>query len=517
MIASTILIIILIVSVLETISAGTLRGRQQQQEQQFHRDENKRRQRRSLADLIFYANPSSTDPPVNHAGIPSICLESPDDPICDKLHQVYYLPEYYTQSEVTPRRDPRPAAAPAGVPTIHYMATPSPSRDLCYGNMALFQHGKFCHSEMPSVSMEPSEQPTQFQGLPEEDSSSSLSDAPSDAPNAAPTIPPTQIPSESPSRAPTVPPTTRIPSEQPSAAPSHGPSHPPSESPSASPSSIPLLVLLSPAPTTVRPSESPSASPTAVLDTMDDDDIVHYDDPDSEDVNDTNAPTFPPSTSLAPTNAPTTHAPTIPEGEQFSYDESGDGRDEESTYTGPYRPNPYAAAASFRLKLYWQEGYYWQEETFERNWCMRCLDNQHCQVGEPLFLGDCGNWHRSAYFDFVYFGNNVVQIELILAEEEEEVNGNTHDDDDNNNKLCLERTGSRQVTLQECDVENSKQHWKASLGSFTGNRFEISQTLFGGVEYCLTNHHHPKYGERLELYTCEETRRDTTNFWNVSY
>jgi hypothetical protein len=505
MLASTILILLVLVCVLETISAGTLRGQKQQQQQRFGRDENKRRQRRSLADLIFHAYPSSTDLPVHHAGIPSICLESPDDPVCDKLHQVYYLPEYYTQSEETPRRDPRPAAAPAGVPTIQYMATPSPTRDLCYGNMALFQHGKFCHSEMPSVSMEPSEQPTQFQGFPEGDSSSSLSDAPSDAPSTAPTTPPTQIPSESPSRAPTVPPTTRIPSEQPSAAPSHRPSHGPSNPPSESPSSSPS--------TTVRPSESPSANPTAVLDTTmdddddDDDDIVHYDDPDSEDVTDTNAPTFPPSTSLAPTNAPTTHAPTIPEGEQFSYDESGDGRAEESSYTGPYRPN---ASSSFRLKLYWQDSYYWQEETFERNWCMRCLDNQHCQVGEPLFLGDCGNWHRSAYFDFVYFGNNVVQIELILEKEEEEK-------ENDQNKLCLERTSSRQVTLQECHVGNTKQHWKASLGSFTGNRFEISQTLFGGVEYCLTNHHHPKYGERLELYTCEETRRDTTNFWNVSY
>lgn len=445
---------------MESALAGTLRGQQRQKEDEIGL-------RRTLSDLIFYTDSSSNaPPPVQKNAIPAICLESPDDPICDKLHQIYYLPEYLTQSQESPRRDTRPATAPTGIPTVHYVATNSPTRDLCYGNMAKFQHGKFCHSEMPSVSMEPSDQPTQFEDGPDEDSSSS---APSGS--QAPT---------------TIIPATRIPSVAPT---SHVPTFTPSERPSASPSA--------PAPT-IRPSERPSASPSMDVD----DDIVHFDDPESEDVDDTDAPSVGPSISAAPTNAPTTHAPTLPEGEQFSYDEDGDGRESVVNYAGPYRPN----SSAFRLKLYWETGYYWQEEMFERKWCMRCSDNQECGVGEHLFLGDCGNWHRSAYFDFVYFGNNVVQIELILSSSGQD-----------QHKLCLERnTGDdRQVTLHNCNVGNINQHWKASLGSFTGDRFEISQTLFGGVEYCLTNHHHPKYGERLELFTCEETRRDTTNFWNV--
>eukprot|EP00980_Cylindrotheca_fusiformis_P015006 scaffold4127_cov126-Cylindrotheca_fusiformis.AAC.2 len=193
---------------------------------------------------------------------------------------------------------------------------------------------------------------------------------------------------------------------------------------------------------------------------------------------------------------------------------SGGSRDGSRTdYCIPKNNTPTPAPdpknkSAFRLKLYWQEGYYWQEETFERKWCMRCSNNFDCSVGEPLFLGDCGRWSKSAYFEFVYLDDNkVVQIQVVSL--------SSYNDDDST-KMCLERGEDRKVTLQVCRNDSSNnegQRWTASRGSFTmtGDRFEISDDN----GYCLTSHHHPKYGEQLELYPCKEPRHDTTNYWNV--
>ncbi|HEY9708970.1 MAG TPA: hypothetical protein V6D48_12285 [Oculatellaceae cyanobacterium] len=46
-----------------------------------------------------------------------------------------------------------------------------------------------------------------------------------------------------------------------------------------------------------------------------------------------------------------------------------------------------APLSNFRLKMYWQQGYYWQEETFERKWCMQCRVNG-CSLGEKSISGN---------------------------------------------------------------------------------------------------------------------------------
>jgi hypothetical protein len=483
MLVNAIIALICYLWIIDNVTAATLRGQ-------------------PALDAVFHAPPAeAASEELLSNSIPSICLEDPEHPDCDGLH---YFSQYYgpNNNYYYNVRDTRPE--PSRAPTVHYrQATASPTRDMCYGNMKLHHYGKFCHSEMPSVSTEPSEQPTVFSTGEVGRGTSVPSFQPSDFPA------PTQFPSESPSYHPSYSPTRR-PSESPSAHPSPSPSETPSfrpsvrssESPSESPST---------SPTSKNPSEQPSHQPTIDLVINmtqpptkrgeEDDDIIHNDDPDSEDIDDSESPTTSPTRTSMPSVSPTTSAPSLPEGDQFSYDENGDGRlDDEHDNTLPYRPdfNPDA----FRLKLYWQQGYYWQEETFERKWCMRCINNLHCREGESLFLGDCAFWQKSAYFDFIYHGNNIVTIEVMS--------------ENNSGVLCLERGGgsSRQVTLRQCEPNNSKQKWKASQGSFTGDSFEVSQTIHG-VEYCLTNHHHPKYGERLELYTCAEARADDTSFWNI--
>mmetsp|Transcript_19736 Transcript_19736/g.48497 ORF Transcript_19736/g.48497 Transcript_19736/m.48497 type:complete len:158 (-) Transcript_19736:79-552(-) len=156
---------------------------------------------------------------------------------------------------------------------------------------------------------------------------------------------------------------------------------------------------------------------------------------------------------------------------------------------------------------------------------MRCENNLDCQAGEKLFLGDCANnWQKTAYFDLISYGDHqFVQIQVISA------NGNgkqsrqrrKRNSRSSSSALCLDRSHGRHVTLQRCHTDATEgQLWKAPQGSFrdirkNNNRFELSQSLFGGMDYCLTNHHHPKYGEPLEMYTCNEARRDQTSFWNT--
>ena len=42
--------------------------------------------------------------------------------------------------------------------------------------------------------------------------------------------------------------------------------------------------------------------------------------------------------------------------------------------------------AGFRLKLYWRDGYYWQESRKETWWCMSCGSNGHCKKNEVMHL-----------------------------------------------------------------------------------------------------------------------------------
>jgi hypothetical protein len=143
--------------------------------------------------------------------------------------------------------------------------------------------------------------------------------------------------------------------------------------------------------------------------------------------------------------------------------------------------------------MHWEEGYYWQEEDFERAWCMQCKNT--CDEGEELFLHECA-WD-SARFDFLEVGaSDEIQIQAF---------GST--------SLCLERLNNA-ISLEPCDATNVLQRWTASDGSFTGAQFEISQT-YEGQDYCTTTHHHPKYGEIVELHLCSVARFDTTSFWST--
>ena len=202
----------------------------------------------------------------------------------------------------------------------------------------------------------------------------------------------------------------------------------------------------------------------------------------------------------------------------------------------PPTPPPQSSPSdSFRLKLYWEQGYFWQEETRERKclafiivrlpehavpvhlnfWTLLCSIGKWCATfdydGYPgpgycwygddsddcnsnqVYLAKCGN-ERNQRFRFVDLSNGEVLIQLA-----------------NNDNECWERS-NRRIYVERCDSNNSRQRWYAPNSSFGGSRFEISQRGFSSQ--CISNDHHPKAAEVIEMHSCDGSRNSDTSYWN---
>ena len=153
-------------------------------------------------------------------------------------------------------------------------------------------------------------------------------------------------------------------------------------------------------------------------------------------------------------------------------------------------PSPASGPSNFKLKIYWQEGYFWQEESFERKWCMRCLGGV-CGVGDQIFIEACDD-NGVQRFDFEYVSSDEVLIKL------------------SGTNRCLQRS-NRNIFVRNCSSTTSLQKWWAKVGQFNGDRFEISQK--SAPDMCVTQPHHPKSGEKVYLEPCSQPRESDTSFW----
>lgn len=163
---------------------------------------------------------------------------------------------------------------------------------------------------------------------------------------------------------------------------------------------------------------------------------------------------------------------------------------------------------SFRLKMYWEDGYMWQDSPDETEWCAtfdydgypgtgQCWygdETERCNP-EEMYIADCRKDLRQA-FVFVPVSSDEVLVQL----------GNGDD-------RCWERDG-RAVLLRPCDPINPLQRWYPLNGSFqSGDKFELSQKDFD--TQCVANAHHPKPGEVVEMHFCEALRLpdSETSYW----
>jgi hypothetical protein len=86
--------------------------------------------------------------------------------------------------------------------------------------------------------------------------------------------------------------------------------------------------------------------------------------------------------------------------------------------------------------------------------------------------------------------------------------------------LCLHGEAQRHIVLRRCDAVAQEQRF---LGVRPGGQaMELSPLVGGtfrrnGTEHgrCLTQHHHPKHGERIYAGACDKARRSDTNLWST--
>lgn len=148
---------------------------------------------------------------------------------------------------------------------------------------------------------------------------------------------------------------------------------------------------------------------------------------------------------------------------------------------------------SFRLKMYWEPGYDWQEIFWEEEWCFECFNRyQSCGVEEMVYIQTCQD--HATYFKFKELSSDFRTTMLQIA----------------TTNLCLELDGEREIKIRPCNVQRSQQYFSSGDRFFTDDYFEIQTVSRSG---CLTQEHDPKPNERVYRQSCERPRRDHTNFW----
>lgn len=139
---------------------------------------------------------------------------------------------------------------------------------------------------------------------------------------------------------------------------------------------------------------------------------------------------------------------------------------------------------------YLRIGYFWQEEDFERRWCLEC-DGSTCRKDDTLHIKKCND--------------NEPNQRFVYEEVPGTGGGRLKPFEDQN--LCWQRTGPNEHTLQDCGT-SCRQIIKGI--QYIG-RFEMHPN--GKPDDCLEQHHHPRRGEVVRSNDCETSRDDTTSYW----
>jgi hypothetical protein len=184
------------------------------------------------------------------------------------------------------------------------------------------------------------------------------------------------------------------------------------------------------------------------------------------------------------------------------------------------------ASTTFRLKMYWQEGYFWQEETRERYWCVECAQCDRlnfnddgagcdyvwdCAAGHQLWLHGCRNGYGHVF--------QAVKVMVAAPGDDAAAEENYyHQIKVHETNLCLTRTLKRYLTVQDCDATDDMQLWhqiRADGGPFTLRPANRNGMDTAGQPFCVTQQHHPKPTEILGLKECREAHRWDTGYWST--
>ncbi|CAJ1934314.1 unnamed protein product [Cylindrotheca closterium] len=224
------------------------------------------------------------------------------------------------------------------------------------------------------------------------------------------------------------------------------------------------------------------------------------------DDNPSSMPTLSPTT-LSPTQNPTPLASMVP---TLSI----------SPTVAPIDPNH-----SFKLRLFWQRGFYWQE-SFQEVWhCVECTkcneygagdgvehgcveyptgDSSYCQEGDMFWIMGCRPG-QGARFNVLENPGSGHQVRLAGT------------------NICMGRgapdadTGEwkrRLMQAVKCDNKDANQLWAPfeKLSKFELRPFEHAGRTEDDAE-CVSQLHHPKNGEVISMHGCKLSRIYETRYW----
>ena len=81
--------------------------------------------------------------------------------------------------------------------------------------------------------------------------------------------------------------------------------------------------------------------------------------------------------------------------------------------------------------------------------------------------------------------------------------------------LCLSQSGDRAISLQNCNSSKIEQRFVGFTSEGGGKAMELTPANVTGSDKCLTQHHHPRVGERIFVEDCKKARRSDTNLWDL--
>jgi len=152
-----------------------------------------------------------------------------------------------------------------------------------------------------------------------------------------------------------------------------------------------------------------------------------------------------------------------------------------------------ALLSTFQLKMYWEEGFCWQQEWIERRWCMSC-QGEKCTKGEHLWIQFCDEGDATQKFTYLpVSGSGGGQLKTETA------------------NLCLERVTDKIHLLAECKGSDSNNQIFTGIKT-DGSRFHLKPK--GEESKCLTNKaHYPKDGELIWAVACSLAENTHTGEW----
>ncbi len=162
---------------------------------------------------------------------------------------------------------------------------------------------------------------------------------------------------------------------------------------------------------------------------------------------------------------------------------------------------------SFRLRMHWQRGYFWQDDWSDREmyWCMECA-SESCEDNDDVYIDHCSDKEKQQFrkvgntlrpildlnLCLTYIGDashKMVEAKLVLS-------GKEH--------IILRPCFSSRAGYAEQNFEDIK---------WNGEPFELHP--LGREDQCITQWHHPKAQERLYPEDCRVARDEVTHLWET--